>query len=582
MSARSSLNRLRSAFLPIIIAALAAVNAVVTLLAWWLDAQPVAVTLFGASLVVSVIAAAKLRGSELVTRHLSAAAMMGLVGLLTFCAAGSHLQIDTHMAYFAALAVVAGWCCWSSILVATGVVAVHHLALNVLYPTAVFPNGTEYLRVVLHAVVLVAEAAALMLAARQLTRALSTAEAATQQALESAQAQLQSEQRARQGRGLESYRQQRLNEVVSEFRDTLVRIEHTVEEETTGMRETALALTGVAAQSSQHATQAETITSTTAQNVLSVSAAAEELTASITGIASQSERARLLIEHMSGIAEATSGDVRQLSAVANRIGTVIGLIKSVADQTNLLALNATIEAARAGEAGRGFAVVASEVKALAGQTMRAADEIVAQVEAIQVSTDKTVTSVGTIAQATQEMDALTNAIAASVDQQQAATMEISRTITQVAQGSSCAHEGAVTVSRATQETQHHAGMALRASETLKAVAADLSRSVALFTSNVEGELTERRREVRGPLDERATVNVAGQSFSVHVTEVSAHGARLRGLPALVPGTRAEFIMLDGQCVPGHIAWSLDGEAGLRLEQAISHEVLTAASTTWAA
>ena len=564
------------------IAALATLAGVVTLLAWWLDAQPIVVTIFGGGLVLAVVAAAKLRGTEAVTRHLSAAAMMGLVGLLTFCAAGSHLQIDTHMVYFAALAVVAGWCCWSSILVATGVVAVHHLALNVLYPAAVFPNGTEYLRVVLHAVVLVAEAAALMLAARQLTRALATAEAATQQALESAQAQRQSEQGARQDRGLETYRQQRLSEVVSEFRDTLVRIEHTVEQETAGMRETALALSGVAAQSSEHATQAEIITSTTAQNVISVSAAAEELAASITGIASQSERARLLIEHMSGIAQATSGDVQQLSAVANRIGTVIGLIKSVADQTNLLALNATIEAARAGEAGRGFAVVATEVKALAGQTMRAADEIVAQVEAIQVSTDKTVNSVQTIAQATQEMDALTNAIATSVDQQQAATMEISRTITQVAQGSSSANEGAVTVSRATQETQHHAGMALRASETLKAVAADLSRSVAIFTSNVEGEVAERRREVRVPLDEPATINVAGQSYSVRVIELSANGARLGGVPAFERGSRAELTLLDGQRVAGQIAWSLNGEAGLRLDQPISHEVLTTASLASAA
>jgi hypothetical protein len=36
---------------------------------------------------------------------------------------------------------------------------VHHLALNVLYPAAVFPNGAEYLRVVLHALVLVTEVA---------------------------------------------------------------------------------------------------------------------------------------------------------------------------------------------------------------------------------------------------------------------------------------------------------------------------------------------------------------------------------------------------------------------------------------
>ncbi|MFC7610296.1 methyl-accepting chemotaxis protein [Teichococcus aestuarii] len=61
-------------------------------------------------------------------------------------------------------------------------------------------------------------------------------------------------------------------------------------------------------------------------------------------------------------AQRTDATVRALSAAAQRIGDVVGLISSIAGQTNLLALNATIEAARAGEAGKGFAVVASEVK----------------------------------------------------------------------------------------------------------------------------------------------------------------------------------------------------------------------------
>ena len=38
-------------------------------------------------------------------------------------------------------------------------------------------------------------------------------------------------------------------------------------------------------------------------------------------------------------------------------------------------MNAKIEAARAGEHGKGFAVVAGEVKALAGQTRTATEEI---------------------------------------------------------------------------------------------------------------------------------------------------------------------------------------------------------------
>ena len=64
-----------------------------------------------------------------------------------------------------------------------------------------------------------------------------------------------------------------------------------------------------------------------------------------------------------------------LTAALDEVASVARGIDAIAKQTNLLALNATIEAARAGEAGRGFAVVAGEVKALAGQTSEATQQI---------------------------------------------------------------------------------------------------------------------------------------------------------------------------------------------------------------
>ncbi|MFY9293417.1 MAG: methyl-accepting chemotaxis protein [Methylorubrum rhodinum] len=569
----SSLDRLRAAFLPVMLGALGVLGTIVTTLAWWRDVMPVPVTVLAILLPGVGLALARRNGAASVTRHLSAAVLMMLVGLLVLVSSDTHLQIDTHMVFFAALAVVAGWCCWSSILVAAGVVAVHHLALNVLYPAAVFPNGAEYLRVVLHAVVLVTEAAALVLAARQLAKALSSAEAATRQAAESVLAQRRAEAAASQDRNLEAHRQRRLGEVVAEFRDALVEIEHKVEYETGGMRETALALSGVAEHSSRQAATSETTASHTARNVLSVSAGAEELSASISDIAGQTERARGLIAHMTEIARTTSGEVEQLAVVAERIGAVMDLIKSVADQTNLLALNATIEAARAGAAGRGFAVVASEVKALSGQTMKAADEIVFQVEAIQASTRRTVGSVQAMASATQEVNALTTSIAVSVDQQRAATQEISRTVAQVAHGSSEAHAGAVSVSRATRETQRHADTALSASESLKAVAADLARSVTQFVQRVTTDLEERRGTVRIGVDETAFLHVRGQRHAVRLVEVSSHGVRVSGAPQLAPGEAVEIETADGGGVPATVAWSQDGTAGLDVHAGLRHPAL---------
>jgi len=573
----ASLDRLRLAFLPVMLGALGVLATVVTVLAWWRDVLPGTVTAIAILSLAATAGSAKRQGAAAATRHLSAASMMLLVALLALVSSGTHLQIDVHMVFFASLAIVAGWCCWSSILVAAGVVAVHHLALNVLYPAAVFPNGAEYLRVLLHAIVLVTEAGALMLAARQLAKALAAAEAAMRQAADSVVAQRRAEAAAGQNRDLEAHRQRRLGEVVAEFRDGLIAIERRVERETEEMRGTALALSDVAMQSSRQASSSETTASATAKDVLSVSAGSEELSVSIADIAGQTERARELIVNMTGIAQATSGEVGQLAVVAERIGTVVSLIKSVADQTNLLALNATIEAARAGAAGRGFAVVASEVKALSGQTMRAADEIVSQVEAIQASTRRTVGSVQAMARATQEVDALTTSIAVSVDQQRAATQVISRTVARVAQGSADAYAGTIAVSRATLETQHHANTALTASEALKAVATDLASSVAQFVQRVTTDLEERRGALRIGVDEAGFLYSRGCRHPVRMIEISAYGARIAGAPPLVPGEAVELEAGDGFRTPAETAWIEGDRVGLSIRSGLRHPALEPAT-----
>src|SRR5690606_357715 len=107
------------------------------------------------------------------------------------------------------------------------------------------------------------------------------------------------------------------------------------------------------------------------QNVDSVAAATEEMSASIAEINRQVHESTCIANEAVQQAEITDARIGELSKAAARIGNVVNLITSIAEQTNLLALNATIEAARAGESGKGFAVVAQEVKTLATQTGKA-------------------------------------------------------------------------------------------------------------------------------------------------------------------------------------------------------------------
>ncbi|MFG0835627.1 methyl-accepting chemotaxis protein [Aeromonas bivalvium] len=152
--------------------------------------------------------------------------------------------------------------------------------------------------------------------------------------------------------------------------------------------------------------------------------------------------------------EATAGSVQAMQQEVQQIGSVLGVIGSIAEQTNLLALNAAIEAARAGEQGRGFAVVADEVRSLAGRTQQSTAEIQTMLTRLQRGSASLVDAMSLTRQRCQSaaenttrvndsldvmmgevvaINGLTTQIATAAEQQSAVAEEINRNMTAIAE-----------------------------------------------------------------------------------------------------------------------------------------------------
>ena len=232
------------------------------------------------------------------------------------------------------------------------------------------------------------------------------------------------------------------------------------------------------------------------ENVNTVAAATEELTASIQEVAVNCSKAHTVASEALEKSEDSSQKINDLEKASNEIGRVVDVITEITEQTKLLALNATIEAARAGEAGKGFAVVANEVKDLALQTANATSDIVKRIQEIQSRSTSAVESIQTISSMNRKVNDINSTIAAAVEEQSATIQEVARSMVEVASN------------------------ATNVSSTVQNLSAEMNTKIVPAIRESSSQLQDVRTNIK-EIDEEVEEN------SVSIAELNANAADLK-------------------------------------------------------
>lgn len=370
--------------------------------------------------------------------------------LLTAALTGHAYQIDSHMLFFAVLAIVSTLSNPKALIFATVLIALHHLSASALLPAVVYPGGTLAVnleRTMFHAAIVVLEAGVLLLSMSKRLRAeadlIVEREASQMQAdraLSSQEAVQTSQQNSERvvhllqahladlsagklncemtGEVAQEYEalKQSFNKTVRDLAQTLQQVQVTSK----NMR-------AEVSQVSQSTNELSQRTTAQAATLEQTAAALEQMTASVRSTADgakqaagTSAQARTQAESSGKIVRSAVSAMTSIETASAEISKIISVIDDITFQTNLLALNAGIEAARAGEAGKGFAVVATEVRALAHRSAEAATEIKTLIDGSSVQVANGVQLVG------QAGDAIDNVVQT--------VSEISNTISEIATG----------------------------------------------------------------------------------------------------------------------------------------------------
>jgi methyl-accepting chemotaxis protein len=419
------------------------------------------------------------------TRIVSSVCLMISVSLIVAAFDGNKLQVDMHMYYFATVAVLVATCDWRAIAAAAATVAVHHLVLNFLMPGLIYPGGSDLLRVALHAVVLVAEASALIWIAFMLERFVSLAAQAERAeairleaeatakrqvdaaaaAVDAARAKSDAAQAlaadvtrrvvASVAQGLEhlshgdltfrltdafapDYEKLRadFNATMGQLQETMKMVVYRAEGLRAGGEQINEANDDLSRRTEQQASKLEETAAALDQITVTVKKTADGATETRAVVASAHSDA----EQSGSVVRDAVGAMARIEEGSRQISQIISVIDEIAFQTNLLALNAGVEAARAGDSGKGFAVVASEVRALAQRSAEAAKEIKTLISASSQQVGQGVdlvkqtgTALTRIVQKIAQINDLVSKIAASAQEQATGLQHVNAAVSQMDQ-----------------------------------------------------------------------------------------------------------------------------------------------------
>ena len=349
-------------------------------------------------------------------------------------------------------------------------------------------------------------------------------------------------------------RQAAANQLIQDFSGGVVGVLGMLSHAASAMQATAHRMAEVSDRASGRADTVTASTGATVDGIATVASEVTRLSMTVDSISTQVTEAAVMVRDAVGDADRTTIIVRGLADKVERIDDILGLIQSIASQTNLLALNATIEAARAGEAGKGFAVVAGEVKALSGQTSRAAADIAIQIDAIQDATREVVGAIAGFGATASRINQATSVISAAIGEQDAAFSGISNSACQASSAAEMAAQAIGDIGQAIRENREAAAAVLSTSGELTRTSDDLRREVEEFLKAVR-DAGERRQYERVTVDAEVRVTLAdGRSYQVRMGDISLGGASLDGRLAGTVGTALEVLLpRSGEALSARIA-----------------------------